>query len=198
MGRESTVERRTGETQIELRLDLDGFGKCSVETGIGFLDHMLNLLSAHSGIDLEITAKGDVEVDDHHLVEDIGIVIGQALRKALGEKRGIERYGSVVLPMDEVLVVCAVDLSGRAIFVSDYKPVREMIGQLSTEMVNHFFRSLAVEARMNLHLQLLNPGENEHHRIEAIFKSFARALKSAATIDPADSERIQSTKGTLE
>jgi imidazoleglycerol-phosphate dehydratase len=197
MGREASIERNTAETQIRLRVDLDGTGKCRVETDIGFFDHMLNLFSAHSGIDLDLFAKGDREVDDHHLVEDVGIVLGQALKDALGEKRGIERYGSFILSMDEVLALCSIDLSGRPVFVSDYVPVMERIGQLSTEMVNHFFRSMAMETRMNLHFKLLNPGENEHHRVEAMFKSFAHALRIAVALDPDNSERIRSTKGTL-
>jgi len=195
--RKAQVTRKTAETEIELFLSLDGVGKSQCSIGIGFLEHMLDLMAYHGKLDLTITAKGDLHVDDHHLVEDIGITLGQALSKALGDKRGIERYGSALIPMDEVLVATALDLSGRFAFSSNYTPVRDRVGELSTEMIPHFFQSLASEARMNLHLQFLNPGENEHHRLEALFKSFGRALRTAVQIDPRTAERIPSTKGTL-
>ncbi|UCF36483.1 MAG: imidazoleglycerol-phosphate dehydratase HisB [Acidobacteriota bacterium] len=193
----STIHRQTSETEILLELKLSGNGASEISTGVGFLDHMLTLLAKHSRIDLKVEARGDLEVDDHHLVEDVGIVLGSALSQSLGDKAGIERYGAAMLPMDEVLVACAVDLGGRPIFVSDYQPVCERVGDLSTEMVNHFFRSLAFEARMNLHFKLMNPGENEHHRVEGMFKAFARALKVAVEIDPARAREIPSTKGVL-
>ncbi len=181
---------------MELELDLDGEGRFTGHTGIAFLEHMLDLLARHSGIDLKIRAKGDLEVDDHHLVEDVGITLGQALAQALGDKRGIERYGSILLPMDEVLVAVAVDLGGRYYFASDYQPERERVGDLSTDMVPHFFQSLALEARLNLHIRMLAPGLNEHHRIEAMFKGFARSLKAAIRIED-ESGEVPSTKGVL-
>jgi imidazoleglycerol-phosphate dehydratase len=189
--------RKTEETAIEVSIDLDGRGECAIETGVGFFNHMLELLGRHSRIDLRVQASGDLEVDDHHLVEDAGIVLGTALRQALGEKRGINRFGSILLPMDEVLIAAAIDLSGRACLVSDYRPVREKVGELSTEMVNHFFLSLAGEAGMNLHFKILERGANEHHRIEAMFKSFARALRDAIRLDPSLEAEVPSTKGVL-
>ncbi|MDA2924603.1 imidazoleglycerol-phosphate dehydratase, partial [Acidobacteria bacterium AH-259-L09] len=173
--RTASVKRETRETQIEVNLNLDGQGECTCRVGLGFLEHMLELLARHARIDLKARAEGDLEVDDHHLTEDLGIVLGQTLNKALGRKKGIERYGFVLLPMDEVLIAVAVDLGGRFAFCCNYRPQREKIGDLSTELIPHFFRSLAVEARLNLHFNFLNPGENEHHRIEAMFKGFARS-----------------------
>ena len=189
--------RETKETSIRMRLNLDGEGKNQSETGVGFFDHMLELLTHHAGIDLELDAEGDLNVDDHHLVEDVGIVLGQALRRALGDKTGIRRFGSILLPMDEVLVAVALDLGGRSAFVCNYAPCRSRVGQLSTEMVPHFFSSLASEARCNLHFRFLYPGKNEHHRVEAMFKGFAHALRTAVRIDGKRSSRIPSTKGTL-
>ena len=191
------VKRSTQETQIELELNLDGCGRCDCEMELGFLNHMMELLARHSLIDLKIKATGDLEVDDHHLTEDLGIALGMALNEALGEKRGISRYGSVLMPMDEVLVAVALDLGGRFAFCCDYQPQREFVGDLSTEQVNHFFRSLAVEAKMALHLNFLNSGENEHHRVESMFKGFARSLRMAVKIDKQIQEEIPSTKGTL-
>jgi imidazoleglycerol-phosphate dehydratase len=195
--RKAKIRRKTAETSIEVELNLDGSGKAKAASGVGFLDHMLELLSRHSRIDLNVSAAGDLDVDEHHLVEDVGIVLGQALAEALGAKQGIERYGSSLLPMDEVLVAVALDLSGRFAFVSDYRPQRETVGDLPTELVPHFLRSLAVEARMSLHVRMLEPGENEHHRIEAIFKGLARALREAVRIDPTAEDAIPSTKGRL-
>lgn len=191
------LKRKTGETAIELEVNLEGTGQYQIDLQLGFLKHMLELFSKHSLIDLKVKAKGDTEVDDHHLTEDLGIVLGQALAQALGDKKGIRRYGSIVLPMDEVLVVCAIDLSGRFAFETNYKAERERVGDFSTEMMKHFFESLAVNAAMNLHIQYLNPGDNEHHRLEAAFKSFARALRSAAEIDERCKDLIQSTKGRI-
>lgn len=191
------VRRKTGETEIEIQLNLDGSGQSRCRVGMGFLEHMLALLAHHALFDLEVEARGDLQVDDHHLTEDLGIVLGQALAEALGEKRGIERYGSVLLPMDEVLVAVAVDLSGRFAFCCDYQPERERVGELSTEMVGHFFRSLALEARACLHIRFLNPGENEHHRVEAIFKGVARALRAAVRREARLAEEVPSTKGVL-
>ena len=197
MSRIASVTRQTNETEIGLNLNLDGQGAFSCDVKVGFFKHMLHLLALHSSIDLDLKATGDLEVDDHHLVEDVGLVLGQALREALGDKTGIERYGSSLLPMDEVLVAVALDLGGRFTFCSDYAPQRERVGDLSTEMVSHFFRSLAVEARANLHFRLLNPGENEHHRIEAMFKGFARALRQAVALNARSGGSIPSTKGSL-
>ena len=195
--RTASVDRTTRETQVQIELNLEGRGRYSAELQTGFFSHMLELLALHSSMDLRVQADGDLQVDDHHLIEDVGIVLGQALKQALGEKRGIRRYGWTLLPMDEVLVAVAVDLGGRFVFRSDYTPVREKVGDLATEMAPHFFRSLAVEAGANLHIQFLNPGENEHHRIEAMFKGFGRALRTAVSLDPAAGGRIPSTKGSL-
>ena len=195
--RRATLERETRETRIKVTVNLDGKGKSKVDTGVGFLDHMLELFSRHSGIDLEVKGAGDLHVDEHHLVEDVGLVLGQALYQALGTKAGIERYGSAMIPMDEVLVAAAVDLSGRFVFVSDYQPERAQIGDLPTELVAHFFRSLATELRANLHFKFLTPGENEHHRVEAMFKAFARALRNAIRFDEKMAGQVPSTKGVL-
>jgi len=197
VSRIASVTRQTNETQIGLNLNLDGQGAFSCDVEVGFLKHMLHLLALHASIDLDLKATGDLDVDDHHLVEDVGLVLGQALREALGDKAGIERYGSSLLPMDEVLVAVALDLSGRFTFCNDYVPQQEKVGDLSTEMVSHFFRSLAVEARANLHFRFLNPGENEHHRIEAMFKGFARALRQAVTLNARSGSSVPSTKGSL-
>lgn len=195
--RKARVQRKTAETEIDLTLNLDGSGECRCAVGVGFFEHMLALLCRHGRIDLQLQARGDLEVDDHHLVEDVGIAMGKALAEALGDKRGIGRYGHAMLPMDEVLVAVAVDLGGRFAFRCDYAPEREKVGDLSTEMVPHFFRSLAVDARANLHFRFLDPGENEHHRLEAMFKGFGRALRMAARIDPETAGEIPSTKGAL-
>jgi imidazoleglycerol-phosphate dehydratase len=195
--RSAAISRETGETNIRVSLNLDLSGPPSIETGVGFLDHMLTLLAHHSGISLQVEAAGDLTVDDHHTVEDVGLVLGEALAEALGDKAGINRYGSAMLPMDEVLVAAAVDLSGRALFASNYEPLRERVGTLSTEMVNHFFASLAARARMTLHVRLIEPGINEHHRIEAIFKAFARALRGAIDRTPGGGTAVPSTKGVL-
>lgn len=195
--RVASVERKTGETSVYVNLALDGTGKATLEVPIGFLAHLLNLLALHSRMDIEVRAKGDLEVDDHHLTEDIGISLGQALNDALGERRGVVRYGSILMPMDEVLVAVALDLGGRFAFSCDYRPQREKIGDLSTEMISHFFSSLAVSARMNLHFKLLSPGENEHHRVEAMFKGLARSLRMAVALDEKAQEEVPSTKGVL-
>jgi len=198
--RKSRAQRKTGETSIELELDLDGSGKSEIATGIGFLDHMLDLLSWHSGIDMVIKAAGDLEVDAHHTIEDVGIVLGKALAEAAGDTRGIRRYGDCLLPMDDTLVAVAVDLSGRFWYVSDYRPVRDNLGGMPSDMVNHFFYSLASESKINLHFKFLNPGENEHHRVEAMFKGFGRALGQALSrrVDGSlGQDRIPSTKGAL-
>ena len=197
MSRTASVDRKTRETQVQVELNLDGQGRYSAELQTGFFSHMLELLALHSSMDLRVRGDGDLQVDDHHLVEDVGIVLGQALKQALGEKRGIRRYGWVLLPMDEVLVAVALDLGGRFVFRCDYRPVRERVGDLATEMAPHFFRSLAVKVGANLHFRFLDPGENEHHRIEAMFKGFGRALRTAVSLDPGAEGRIPSTKGSL-
>lgn len=195
--RKTTITRNTKETQIQLELNLDGTGQYEIELELGFLRHMLELFSKHGLFDLKIKASGDLWTDDHHLTEDIGIVLGQAIKEAIGDKRGIKRYGSQILPMDEVLCVCAVDLSGRYAFETDYKAVRDQVGDFSTEMIRHFFQAVALNAEMNLHIQYLNPGDNDHHRLEAAFKSFARALRNACEIDERAKNQLPSTKGKL-
>ena len=195
--RKAIIKRETNETKIDLELNLDGSGKYEIDLELGFLKHMLELFAKHGLFDLKIKASGDLNVDDHHLSEDIAIVLGQAIKEAIGDKVGIKRYGSILLPMDEVLCVSAVDLGGRFSFETDYAPVREKVGDFSTEMLKHFFESLAVNAQMNLHIQFLNPGENEHHRLEAAFKSFARALRQACEIDARANKQLATTKGQI-
>lgn len=195
--RTATLSRTTKETSITLTLNLDGQGTGDILTPIGFLNHMLELFACHSRFDLTLNAEGDTHTDDHHLVEDVGIVLGQALAQSLGDKAGITRYGAITLPMDEVLITTALDLSGRYAFVTNYAPRREMVGELSTEMVPHFFHSFAQEAKMALHLHFLEPGINEHHRIEAMFKSTARALRQAVAVDALAGGAVPSSKGTL-
>jgi len=193
--REAQVERNTKETQITLTLGLDGEGRLRGETGIGFLDHMLTLLARHGGLDLAIQARGDLQVDMHHLVEDIGIVLGQALKEALGDKRGIVRYGSACIPMDEALVLAAVDLGGRPYLSQRLEIRRRQIGDFPTELVEEFMRALATAAGMNLHLVQL-AGRNTHHIVEAAFKALARALRQAVALDPRVKE-VPSSKGVL-
>lgn len=189
------LKRKTKETDIEMSLQLDGTGKSTVNTGIGFFNHMLEGFAKHGFFDLEINCEGDIAVDCHHTVEDCGIVLGTGIKTALGDKKGICRYGSCILPMDEVLVLCAIDLSGRPYLNFEAAFTTDRVGYLDTEMVREFFYAISYTAGMNLHIKVLNPGNN-HHMIEAIFKSFARALDEATSVDP----RIQdvlSTKGSL-
>lgn len=195
--RSVNIVRNTNETQIALALNLDGTGQYQIETPVGFFNHMLELFAKHGLFDLTIKATGDMNYDDHHTIEDTGIVLGQAIAKAVGDKRGVKRYGSLLLPMDEVLCAAAVDLAGRFAFETNYAPVREQVNDFPTEMMWHFFQQVAINAQINLHLQLLNPGKNEHHRLEAIFKGFARALREACEQDPRAANAIPSTKGTL-
>ncbi|MDP3971001.1 MAG: imidazoleglycerol-phosphate dehydratase HisB [bacterium] len=197
MSRTAKIERTTKETQIKLELDLDGIGKYQIDTPIGFFNHMLELFSKHGLFDLTIKATGDVEYDDHHIIEDVGIVLGQAINKAIGNKKGIKRYGSQILPMDEVLCLTAVDLAGRFAYEDNYQPVREKVNDFPTEMLWHFMQQVALEAKMNLHIQFLNSGRNEHHRLEAIFKSFARALREACEIEERAKNQLPSTKNKL-
>jgi imidazoleglycerol-phosphate dehydratase len=187
--------RQTGETKVRVAVNLDGAGKCSAETGVGFFDHMLNLLARHSLIDLDIHAEGDLEVDAHHTVEDVGIVLGQTIEKALGDKQGIYRYGWAIVPMDETLAQVAVDLSGRAAVVYNVQYRGRQIGTFAVELVEEFFKALAQNARMNLHINVPYGG-NDHHIAEAIFKATAKALRQSVSIDPR-SPGVPSTKGSL-
>ncbi len=196
MNRHATIHRDTKETQIQLKLDLDGTGVTSANTGVGFFDHMLDLLGKHSLIDLTIDAKGDLEVDQHHTVEDVGICIGQALDKAVGDKRGIHRYGWAIVPMDESLAQIALDLSGRPALVYNVKFTAPLIGDFATELVMEFFQAIANNAKMNLHINVPY-GTNSHHIAEAIFKGFAKALRQATSIDARAKDAVPSTKGTL-
>ena len=193
--RNAAVSRVTGETQIEIKICLDGTGKCEAATGIGFFDHMLVSFAKHGLFDLNVSVKGDLEVDTHHTIEDTGIVLGQAIRKAVGDKKGICRYGSQILPMDEALVICALDLCGRPYLVYDLNLDREKVGDLETEMVREFFYAVSYGGEMNLHLRQMS-GSNNHHIIEAAFKAFAKALDGATGYDPRLTD-VLSTKGSL-
>ena len=194
--RNAEIIRTTGETDIRIRLELDGTGKNEISTGVGFLDHMLTLFSLHGRFDLEVTCKGDTRVDDHHSVEDIGIALGKAFDQALGEKRGIRRYGQQLLPMDESLILAAVDLSGRDYLGYGLEIPTQKAGTFDTELVEEFFLGFVRNAKCALHLRQL-AGRNSHHVIEGAFKSAARALREAAEIDPALAGEIPSTKGIL-
>ena len=193
--RVAEVTRKTQETDIEVSLTLDGSGASNIATGIGFFDHMLQGFTKHGFYDMDVTVKGDLNVDGHHTVEDTGIVLGQAISKALGDKKGIKRYGSMILPMDETLVMCAIDLCGRPYFVMDAEFDAPMVGDFDTQLVREFFYAVSYSAAMNLHIKVLN-GSNDHHKIEAIFKAFAKALDEASMIDPRI-EGVLSTKGAL-
>ena len=193
--RVAKIERITNETKIKLELNLDGSGKTEIKTGIGFLDHMLNLLAFHGLFDLKIKCSGDLEIDAHHTTEDIAIVLGSALAKAVGEKKGISRYGHAYVPMDEALIRAALDLSGRSEFVFSGEFSQQTIGQLDTQMITHFFRSLAMSSGMTLHMVILY-GINDHHKCEGLFKALGRALRVAVELDPRRTE-VVSTKGTL-
>lgn len=195
MGRVDRITRKTNETDITIELDIDGSGKCEISTGIGFFDHMLELFGKHGFFDLVIDAKGDIEVDGHHTVEDVGIVLGTVIKNALGTKEAIKRYGSFMLPMDETLVMCALDLSGRPYLVFDAELTSPMIGDFDTQLVEEFFRAVSVSAGITLHIKLMH-GKNAHHIVEAMFKAFARALDEATTID-ARIKGVMSTKGSL-
>ena len=194
--RQAEISRKTGETDIRVLLELDGTGKSSIDTGVGFLDHMLTLFARHGLFDLEVSCKGDTYVDDHHSVEDIGIALGKAFEQTLGDKKGVTRYGSTILPMDESLILSAVDLSGRGLLVYGLDIPAEKVGTFDTELTEEFFRALAHNAGMTLHIKQLSGG-NSHHIIEGAFKSVARSLRTAAAIDPACAEEIPSTKGVL-
>ncbi len=193
--RTAEVVRTTKETDISAKLTLDGSGKYTIDTGVGFFNHMLEGFTRHGFFDLNLTCKGDLEVDCHHTVEDCGIVLGTAIAQALGDKKGIRRFGSCILPMDESLVLCALDLSGRPYLQFDAPFTQERVGDLDTEMVKEFFYAVSYTAGMNLHIKVLTPG-NHHHMIEAMFKAFARALDEAVSLDPRITD-VLSTKGTL-
>ncbi len=192
--RKSQIERNTKETQIALSLNLDGDGKYDVDTGVGFFDHMMTLFACHSGFDLRVKCKGDVRVDGHHSVEDIGIVLGKAIAQALGDKVGIKRYSSVTIPMDESLANVTVDISGRQFLVFNAEGMTGKVGDFDIELVEEFFRAVANQAGLTLHINL-RYGSNNHHKIEAIFKAFARALKEATEVV---GNKIPSSKGMLE
>ena len=190
------ISRKTAETDISLALNLDGTGEAKIDTGCGFLDHMLTLFAHHSGFDLDVTCKGDTDVDFHHSVEDIGIVLGDALAEALGDKKGITRYGSFILPMDEALIMTVIDISGRGHLSYGLEIPAARVGQFDTELVQEFFISLARRANITLHIRQL-AGFNTHHIIEGAFKSVARSLKAAVAMEPGFADEIPSTKGVL-
>ena len=193
--RTAAINRVTAETSISLKLGLDGSGASTVDSGCGFLDHMLTLFAKHGGFDLELTCKGDTQVDYHHTAEDIGICLGMAFKEALGDKKGIVRYGSRILPMDEALVLCALDLCGRPYLSFDAHFQGEKMGQMSTQMVKEFFYAVSYGAMMNLHVKVLTPG-NDHHMCEAMFKAFGKALDMATQFDPRITD-VLSTKGVI-
>ncbi|MCI9383885.1 MAG: imidazoleglycerol-phosphate dehydratase HisB [Lachnospiraceae bacterium] len=195
MKRTASLTRNTKETQISLTLCLDGSGSGDIATGVGFFDHMLNGFARHGLFDLTCHVKGDLEVDCHHTIEDTGIVLGQAIREAVGDKKGMVRFGSCILPMDEALVLCSLDLSGRPYYASDAVFPTERVGDMDTQMVKEFFYALSYSAGMNLHFKLLS-GENSHHMIEGMFKACAKALDMAVALDPRIAD-VLSTKGSL-
>ena len=194
--RTASVKRTTKETSVEVAVNLDGDGKTAIATGIGFLDHMLELLARHSRIDLEIKAKGDLHIDQHHTTEDVGIALGQAVRQALGDLRGITRYADVHVPMDEALTRVAIDISGRPFLVFQSEFVRDKVGPFDTELVQEWFQAFAMNAAVTLHVATLY-GTNDHHIAESCFKGLARALRVAVAIDPRAAHEVPSTKGTL-
>ncbi len=195
MERKAKIKRTTNETNIDLLLNLDNNKESVINTGIGFFDHMLNSLAKHSFTHMELNVDGDLEVDSHHTVEDTGIVLGQAIKEAIGDKKGIRRYGSAILPMDEALVLCSLDLSGRPYLVFDVPLTALKVGDLDAEMVKEFFYAISYSAGMNLHIKLIH-GSNNHHIIECVFKAFAKALDQAITYDERISD-VLSTKGTI-
>ena len=195
MARIGEVERYTSETSIEISINLDGSGNTQIDTGIGFFDHMLDGFARHGLVDLTVKVDGDLQVDDHHTIEDTGIVLGQAIARAAGNKKGIARYGSRIIPMDETLVLCAVDLCGRPYFSWNAEFQGEKMGGMSTQMVKEFFYAVSYSAMMNLHLKVLTPG-NDHHMCEAMFKAFGKALDMATAKDPRITD-VLSTKGSI-
>ena len=194
--RDATVARKTNETDIRLSLRVDGRGESRIRSGVGFLDHMLALLARHGRLDLDLRCEGDIQVDDHHSVEDIGIALGQAFQLALGDKRGIRRYASLCLPMDEALILCAVDVSGRGGYYGELDFPTEKIGIFDTQLVHEFMEAFAVNAKLTLHLRRLS-GRNSHHIAEGAFKALGRALREAASVEEAFRDEIPSTKGML-
>ncbi|MFN3872291.1 MAG: imidazoleglycerol-phosphate dehydratase HisB [Ignavibacterium sp.] len=192
--RKATVTRNTKETRIKIDLNLDGSGKSRIKTGIGFFDHMLEQIARHANLDLSISVKGDLHIDEHHTVEDTGIALGEALRKALGDKKGIQRYGFFI-PMDDSVAVCTIDLGGRSYLNFNCKFKREKVGDFPTELTKEFFRALADSMKANIYIKA--KGENDHHKIESIFKAFAKSLNEAARFDERNNNRIPSTKGIL-
>ena len=194
--RQSEISRKTGETDVKILLDLDGTGEYAIDTGVGFLNHMLELFARHGRFNLQVTCKGDTWVDDHHSTEDIGIALGQAFDQALGDRKGITRYGSMLLPMDESLIESAVDISGRGMLAYGLDIPTEKVGTFDTELVEDFFQAFAQNARCTLHIRQL-AGRNSHHIIEGAFKSVARSLRAAVKIDPDTAGEIPSTKGVL-
>lgn len=193
--RKAVINRKTNETDISMTLNLDGSGKANITTGIGFFDHMLDSFTRHGLFDMDCNVKGDLYVDTHHSIEDTGIVLGKAIKEAVGDKKSIKRYGSMMLPMDETLVLCALDLSGRPYLVFDGDFSTDRVGYFDTEMVKEFFYAVSYSAEMNLHLKVIS-GSNNHHIIEAMFKAFAKALDEATIIDPRITD-LMSTKGSL-
>jgi len=194
--RKASVKRTTKETAVEVTIDLDGEGRSSITTGIGFLDHMLDLLARHSRIDMEIKAKGDLHIDHHHTTEDVGIALGQAMKQAFGDMKGITRYADVHLPMDEALTRVALDISGRPFLVFKVDFVRDKVGPFDTELVQEWFQAFAINAAVTLHVTTLY-GTNDHHIAESCFKGLARALRAAVAVDPRTAHEVPSTKGTL-
>ena len=193
--RKAVINRKTNETDISMTLNLDGSGKANITTGIGFFDHMLDSFTRHGLFDMDCNVKGDLYVDTHHSIEDTGIVLGKAIKEAVGDKKSIKRYGSMMLPMDETLVLCALDLSGRPYLVFDGDFSTDRVGYFDTEMVKEFFYAVSYSAEMNLHLKVIS-GSNNHHIIEAMFKAFAKAIDEATIIDPRITD-LMSTKGSL-
>ena len=194
--RSAAIKRKTGETHIAVSVALDGTGEAKIASGVGFLDHMLTLLARHALFDISVTCKGDLEIDQHHSVEDIGIALGQAFKQALGDKKGITRYAHSYLPMDETLSRVAVDVSGRPFLIFKTEFAREKIGEFDTELVREWFQAFAINAGVTLHVETLY-GDNAHHIAESCFKGLARALRSAVAIDPREEGRVPSTKGSL-
>ncbi len=194
--REYSLKRKTGETDISLKLNIDGTGKYNIDTGCGFLNHMLELFTRHGGFDLSVSCNGDVEVDYHHTAEDVAIVLGTAFKNAIGDAKGINRYGSMLLPMDEALVLCAVDVSGRSYLAYNLSIPTQKVGDFDTELVEEFFMAFCRQAGITMHLRYID-GSNSHHIIEAAFKAVARALNAALSINEKFKDQIPSTKGTL-
>ncbi len=194
--RKAKIDRKTSETNVSIELDLEGKGEYNISTGVNFLDHVLTAFAKHGKFDLKVKATGDLEIEPHHTIEDVGIVLGTAFKNALGDKKGIERFGFCELPMDDALCKAVVDLSGRSYLVFKGEFKREKVGEMPTEMVKHFFEAFCQAAEANVHLDMIYGG-NEHHKIECLFKAFGKAMKQASTVNPSLAGTIQSTKGSL-